>query len=191
MDLQFALRTARIVLAAAALAALLPRFAPAQGTLYPLGVGARVRVSAPTLGPVPRVARVVEERRDSLIVRTEDAQHLMAAMPYSDITRIDVSRGKKRSSMRRWAGIGFIAGGTLGAMMFPPDKGSHGSVPFEDFSQLGNVIMLAGVGAGIGALVAHGQQQEQWQYMPLTERRVGFVMSHRGRGAGVGASLAF
>lgn len=134
--------------------------------------GARVRVVAPTLGRVS--GRVVSTGSDSLALvrdRTADTVRLAA----SQLQSLDLSVGRHK---RRWrgAGIGFVAGAALGAVVGVATYQKPKNCAGQMFCDLGpgfdatfGALLFGGAGTITGAIVGGGKADD-WKPMPLANR---------------------
>ena len=163
--------------------------------------GDRVRVR---LGVHKRVGNFVAWNGDSLAV-TSDAEPDGLWFPVMSISRLEVSRGRKRNTLKgSWLGLvlGASAGGLVGALTYeapppePPCVGLECLLPDIDVDPgrgrrgfIGAGIG-AGIGAAIGALVGSALKTERWQEVPLDQLRVSFVPQRGGRFR-IGLSVAF
>ena len=164
---------------------MLPR--PVSGqTLTP---GTRVRVSHP--GEGTRTGTVVALTTDTLEVllagRAESAH-----LPLAQLTRLEVSRGKKRHM--RNAGVGLIVGAGVGAV--------GGYITGEDDCPQEWLCINRPTGAflggaffgslgGVVGLITGVIPTETWERVSLEGRRISLVAPSSGHGRGVGLRLAF
>ena len=151
--------------------------------------GTRVRVTHP--GEGTRTGTVVGLTADTLEVRLaghSEASHL----PLAQVTRLDVSLGTQRR-LARFAGIGFLAGGTLGAVTGAIAESDCEGELFCAGPGGGAIIGGAFFGAvgGIIGLIAGAVPSEKWERVPLESRRISLITPSGGHGHGVGLRLAF
>jgi len=151
--------------------------------------GTRVRVTHP--GEGTRTGTVVGLTADTLEVRLaghSEASHL----PLAQVTRLDVSLGTQRR-LARFAGIGFLAGGTLGAVTGALAESNCEGELFCAGPGGGAIIGGAFFGAvgGIIGLIAGAVPSEKWERVPLESRRISLITPSGSHGHGVGLRLAF
>jgi len=151
--------------------------------------GMRVRVTHP--GEGTSTGTLVGLTADTLEVRLEghsEASH----MPLAQVTRLDVSLGKERR-LARFAGIGFLAGGTLGAVTGALAESDCEGELFCAGPAGGAVIggVFFGAVGGIIGLIAGAAPSEKWARVPLERRRISLVTPSGSHGHGVGLRLAF
>ena len=172
----------------AALVALLvlPQLVAAQ-TLTP---GSRVRFSHP--GEGTRTGTVVAFTTDTLEVRLAGRGE-PARLPLDQLTRLDVSRGKRRHMAR--AGVGFVVGVGVGAVggyvsgtndcsrqgLFCIDRRGSAFLGGAFFGAIGGVI----------GLVAGVIPTETWSRVPLVPPRVSLIAPVGSHGPAVGLRVAF
>jgi hypothetical protein len=143
-----------------------------------VGVGSRVRVSAPEVAGDELIGTVDTVRNDTLVVLAGDPSVLWI-VPFPSIAKLEVSSGK-RSHAGRGAGIGFLAGLVIGGAIgyASGDENCGGSGWGSLCIEKSELAVAAGlgfglVGIGIGALVGSGFEAERWAYVPLENIRVG------------------
>ncbi len=127
-----------------------------------VGVGSRVRLTAPVIAPDPMVGRVAGLTPDSLLLERGGGARLQ--IDSRQVRALSVSAGRNRWGWAlRGAGIGLLAGGVLGGWSVGAhdDTGVGGFVGF-----LAGAIVGAPLGAGAGALAA----PERWIALPLPPR---------------------
>ena len=178
-----------IILAVTAFTLAIPARAVAQGTLW-VTPGAKIRVTAPTLGLSEQVGRVRETRGDTLVLLTDvmrgghlrtDTVHL--AMPM--VTKLDVRTGG-RSHWLEGAGIGFALGAVIGV--------ASGDDPSSQLLAANAGQKAIGIGSllGIvGAVVGKGIKSDRWSEVPLDQIRPRLVAQQDGVGVGVSIALRF
>jgi hypothetical protein len=177
-----------IILAITVFTLISPARAVAQDVLW-LKPGAKVRMTAPTLGLSERVGRVQELNGDTLVVQV-NAMHRgqlrleLLDVPMSSMTKLDVTTGR-RGHWREGAGIGFLAGALLGL--------ASGDDPSNEwFAYSAGEKALAGgfvfglIGTGVGALI----KSDKWAEVPLDQVRPRLIAQQDGR-VGLGLSLRF
>jgi len=154
--------TARIAARMALAASLLPvgeaRAEPESGRRPTITVGSRVRLWAPTVVKGRIEGTVIELDERSLVLGGIERGPL--TLSREAITRLDVSTGRRRQTLRGTligTGIGLVFMGVLCG-------GDYG-----DCGQASPVATLGALlGTGIGALV----KRDRWQAMPLDQARV-------------------
>jgi hypothetical protein len=155
------------------------------GTISPVTVGSRVRVQAPTF-PKGQVEGLVMQMDDkSLLVSADD--RIPVRLSRQDITRIEVSTGRKRQWLKGLM-IGTSIGGVLGALADVTPAGSYCDFCVNSKGEAVAYGALGGAvwGAGIGALF----KADHWNSVPLERVRVSLAPT-RGRGVRLSASVAF
>jgi hypothetical protein len=165
--------------------------APA-GSLTP---GARVRIAQ--AGEKPRVGIVVARTADTLLVKWPEFAS-SAAVPFADISRLDVSTGRHRRVLKGMAlgtvGVGTI-GAIAGAISYQPCQSTEflgclfAPASRSDAAAFGGVVGGA-LGLVVGSLVGL-QRHESWKRVSLDDRRVAIALAPRGQATGVGVSLHF
>lgn len=185
------MKALRIILLVTGLVPALPGdFLAQQAT--PIAPGDRVRVTAPAVNPGPLHGTVVSMDPDSVVLEVEGREEPLAFSAAS-ITALDVSRGQKGEAVLGGI-LGGIAGVILGVSVYNGSKEDCG--PEDSLCELGNfddslvVLALAGVGAGVGALIGSLFKSERWEAVPLDEIHVTALPLYRG-GVAVSASIKF
>lgn len=175
-------RTAAVALAAIFLAA------PSAGA-QELRSGDRIRVNMHSgdIGELIGVYHASEP--ENLVVYTGESAR--AKIPWDDISRLQLSHGEQ-SNAGKGALIGLAIGGGLGLVAViataadpcegfcPGDPGTAGVVA------LGAV--LAGAGAGVGALIGAATKSERWQTIPRQQWQIQVAPDLKG-GVAIGISL--
>ncbi len=158
--------------------------ARAQDSL-PVTVGARVRVTAPTLDL---------DRHDG-IVRAMDGDTLVVdglRASLASITRLDVHRGRGghpvTGAVVGAAVLGAVWVALVNGICDPWGNSPNCSITTGGFVALAAAGAAGGalIGAGIGALI----KSDRWEVVPLDQLRVSFVPQRDGRFA-FGLSAAF
>lgn len=157
----------------------------------PLRPGRRVRVTAPTIGIKKQAATFDALRGDMLVVVADSTMDF----PLASVTRLDVYAGRQGHA-RRGAGIGFLAGVSVGGVIgyFYCTAGTGDCL--DSSSDQGAELQLIGplaigavagtlLGAAVGALI----KTDKWEQVPLDRLRVSVVPTRSG--FGIGASFAF
>jgi hypothetical protein len=181
------LRVAAKLIVLAALAASVPGGAAAQSAFESISIGDRIRISTAAPDSLMGTARFVSATEDTLVVRTkQNGREITRAIARGRITRLDVSMGQSGSHKSQFAGIGFLVGAGIGKYMHRDDEVGPS---FLDGDGLGDMLLLGGLGAGIGAYV--GRSHERWRRVPLGAPRVSLSLPRSGRGVGLRASMAF
>ena len=111
------MRVARLCLSLAAIMIARPAASGAQAySRAGIDVGTRARVTTPGVPGRDRyTGRVTAVSADTLTLERDDAP-APSAIPFSAITKLEVSRGKHPNGWRG-AGIGFVGGAALGAVV--------------------------------------------------------------------------
>ena len=116
-------------------------------------LGQRVRVSTPS-GPSV-TGRLVEQDGTRLVV--SDAKGSLTAIPVADVSRLEVSAGRKSKAL-----LGAVIGAAVGlgvglwaATTWCAESGCD--------NEAGGVLVLGAGGAGLGALVGAAIKIEKWQ----------------------------
>lgn len=123
----------------------------------PLGVGTRVRITAPTVLNRKLAGEGVRMTADTLVLARRDED---VAVPLDAVERIEMSRGKDRFTGMLWgAGIGAASGAAIGAISC--------EVIGEDctYVEAGSLLVgaMAGIaGAGVGAVAGFAIGDERW-----------------------------
>jgi hypothetical protein len=155
----------------------------------------RVRVQAPGLNIHSRTAAtVIEVRRDTLVVQigsrnrvTGEALGVQTALPFTEITRLEVSQGK--GNRARNAAFGLVVGTAAGAAaavlhdrlsIGPTDSvrvpcqigvdcpfGYRNGPPEPDSREK---VIITGVGAGLGLLFGALFPADRWIAVPVRPR---------------------
>ena len=127
--------------------------------------GARVRVTAPDFGFVEQVGTYEGVRRGMLVVIADST----ISFPLAAVYRIEVQR--RRGHPWRGAGIGFLGGAVLGAVIGPTLGGdlTEGDKRIIAAGGLGLVGSLVGIGVGSSI------KTERWETMMLDQLRVSAV----------------
>lgn len=147
---------AAAVLAAVALAAVLPGRAHAQLQLQ----GSRVKILAPPLSP-PVVEGTVTDFNQSALVVRDTASGTERTVPLHSILRLQISKGMSRgaSGRQRARMLAFLGGaiGAIAGIFTKPDQAARN----------GAIGAGAGIvlGAGLGALWGSSAPYERWEYV--------------------------
>lgn len=161
-------------------------------------IGMRTRVTSPALGPGRSVARVLGYRADTLMLRPDGTQDSVA-VPFAQVTRLDVSRGRK-TNVRKGLLIGLLGGATLGAVSAYAayEEDSCEANQFicigDMFSRSEETLMGGAVvgllGAAVGGVVGAIWRTERWERAPLgsSAGRVGLAPA---RGGGLALAVSF
>lgn len=174
--------------------------APALAAQEPrLSPGTRVRVTPNRAKATPLIARMVAVRNDSLFVVSDSNR--AAAYAAGDVARLETSGGLRRYTMRG-AGIGFLAGAGLGAVIgaasydppkCQPDQLFCGLAHLDQsFSIAVTTALFAGVGTLTGALIGANKEGERW--IPIGLPRAGEITTTlvpTRRGLAVTARIGF
>ena len=180
-----AIRTLSSVLVIALAAA--ADLAAQQDTLVVLG--ARVRVTAPTVAENRLVGTVAAVDADTLVLGVKHGTSSLA-IPFASMTSLEVSRGKK-SNVGKGLGIGFLAGAALGAVIgFAAGDDPPGFLAFSSEQKAAAGAILGGLAGGvIGGVVGATGPSERWETVPLDQIRVS--LTPRGGGLEVTAKFVF
>jgi len=145
--------------------------------------GTRVRVTAPgVLTPSRQSGRVLTSRSDTLSLQP-DGGAAPFALPWAAVTNLEVSRGRRRSTLNGFAIgalVGGVSGAVIGAATYQETKPSAGCPGTEDFcitgplfdiGRGGSAALLGGLGALVGgvtgALIGHAHERDMWEKVPL------------------------
>jgi len=172
-----------IILAVTAFTLAIPARAVAQGTPW-VTPGAKIRVTAPTLGLDAQVGRVRETRGDTLVLETDVMRggHLRADTVHvamATVTKLDVRTGG-RSHWIEGAGIGLALGLAIGAAS---DEGSSRAYAPSAPAMGGGLLGI------LGAVIGGSIKSDQWAEVPLDRLRPRLVAQQDG--VGLGVSLRF
>ena len=153
--------------------------------------GDRVRVTAMSSGLQNRAARVLDVRRDTLVLQLAPAETLAVAL--AGVNRLDVSTGRRRYTMRG-ATIGSLIGVTSGVVI----GFASGDDPPDAFWQTsaGEKAAIAGVGLGVVGLVIGGvvgalTVADRWTAVPLGTATVNPRLEAGRGGARLGVAVSF
>ena len=165
-----------VILAVTVFAFMSPARAAAQDVLW-FEPGAKVRVTAPTLGLDGHTGVIQELTGDSLFLATETNGPLQVhRIPMSAIAKLDVRTGR-RSHWAKGAGIGVLVGLIRGVSVARSDHN-----PDDDPLEIGVGAVTGGLlGMGIGALI----KSDKWSEVPLDQVRPRLVAQQDGVGVGV------
>ena len=160
-----------------------------------VGPGARVRITQ--TGQKPRTAVVVARSADTLVVRWPENSNAVA-VPFGQISRLDVSTGRHRKVLKG-AAIGTVSAGTIGAILgaatYQPCESTElfgclmASSSASESAVLGGVVGGA-LGLIVGSLVGL-PKRDDWHQVSLDASRVAVAVTPRGRSTNVGLSLTF
>ena len=137
---------------------------PAQGEDAPIGlsVGARVRLTAPSVSRRTLVGELVRQDGTALDIRQADGSS--TSVPISSIARLQVSSGKKRHILLgAFCGAALGVGYTLIALRCRHPGYCEDNAGFIH----AGLVVLGGGGAITGALVGTVVRTEQWTTVPL------------------------
>lgn len=135
----------------------------------PLLPGARVRVSAPALGPQPGVFRFAAIRSDTLFLRPAKGNAVDSTrVPLAGVTRVEASRGWRQRALVG-AGIGAAIGALAGAII-GHNASESARIPCNDCAPNSRAFTAfvwgaqgAGYAAGAGVLIARFGIGERWE----------------------------
>ena len=188
------------VVTAAMVAAAEPAAAQAPAAL-PIADGTRARVTAPALGPSRRVATVIAQRGDTLVLRSEGALNSVA-VPLAGVTGLEVSRGR-HTRVRRGLAVGLVTGAVVGAVAsyaaYKPDTCGETELgcflsPLPEFSRSDETVLgaIGGglLGAAVGSVVGLAWRTERWERVSLPPR-IARVRLAPTPGGGLAIGVAF
>ncbi len=149
----------------------------------PLIPGARVRVTAKTL-VAPLVANFMQMRADTAVFIEEGSGRGIWSIATSDIVRIEVSDGEKKTN-RPYVTRGAIYGGIGGAVVgFTFAAVASPSDSSRKYGRLTNLGIGAVAGAVVGGLIGSRFALERWRPVPL--RQVSIAPNGRGFSVSIG-----
>jgi len=141
------------------------------GTTDPaLQAGMRVRVRTFDAPSTIRIGTVSALSADTLQIRLA-AGDSVVALPYRDITQLDVSDGRRRHALEG-AGIGALMGVALGVtigLVDGDDPPGWFSFTAEDKAMMGGAI-LGVAGLAIGVVVGGNHDTERWRSIRFLPR---------------------
>ncbi len=156
----------------------------------PIEAGSRIRVTAPSTGVDKLVGICLSTSGDSLRMQADEQASPMT-ISLADVTRLEVSQGRKSNTLRG-LGIGFLVGAVAGGLLATQVDVEEGLDPGpEELILYGAVVggaAFGAIGAGIGALSK--SERWRWKEVPLDHLRVSIVPLFDGRFA-LGVSVAF
>jgi hypothetical protein len=151
--------------------------------------GAKVRMTAPTLGLSERIGRVQELTGDTLVMQVNAMRQgrlriEVLQVPMPAIAKLDVTTGR-RGHWLEGAGIGFLFGAVVGLA-----SGDDSSDQWFAYSA-GEKALAGGfgfglIGAGVGALI----KSDKWAEVPLDQVRPRLIAGYGGQVV-IGVSLRF
>jgi hypothetical protein len=174
-----------------------PEALPGQAAAQAASIqpGARVRITH--AGQNPRIAVVVARSADTLLVRWPEYTNAVA-VPFAEISRLDVSTGRHRNVLKG-AVVGTLSAGAVGAVL-----GAATYTPCESTEFLGCFLAptsaaesaaVGGVVGGVLGLIVGSlvglPARDDWRRVSLDEQRVAVAVTPRGRGTDLGVSLRF
>jgi hypothetical protein len=134
---------------------------PALGddSLSGLSVGARVRLTAPSVSRRPLVGQLVRESA-ALEIRRDDGSS--ASVPIRSIEKLQVSSGRKRKTL-----VGAVCGAALGVgTALITLRCKHPGFCEDNYINAG-LVVFGGGGAVVGALVGTAIRTEHWKTVPV------------------------
>jgi hypothetical protein len=161
-----------------------PGGAWAETNVLPVEPGSQVRVSAPGLSKRLIEGSLTEVKDDSLTIDRGDQQ---VRVPREAIAEVEV-RVPGHKARAVWIGLaaGAVLGGVAGyAAGQTCTPGEWLCIPRSSTTPVG-VVLFAGLGAGIGALVGH----DRWEKVSHADVHVGLAPVP-GRGVGLAFSARF
>jgi len=137
--------------------------AGAHAQMERLPIGSRLRITTPTLTPIPRIG-VLQERRDSMLFLQTQAAAF--AVPVSSITRVEISTGRKLS--RTGGVIGLVLGAGAGgfALGCLANRDDYGVLcgGQDDTKVVVGAVVGGLAGAALGAVLF---RHERWRRVDL------------------------
>jgi hypothetical protein len=138
-----------------------------------LAAGARVRITVPSRNVTKQVGTLQAVLADTLVIDLLGARlGELLRVPLDSVTRLDVSDGRHRQT-GRGAGIGFLAGAAVGAILGPltmecPDYGCDTS---PAVAAVVGGLALGGLGALVGLGIGAATTSETWKEVPVSALR--------------------
>lgn len=169
-------RLPRLSLVLTLVAIAVPEYSAAQTGLASLTPGARVRVTAPSLGPTPLPARVVTASADTLVVHPDGASGFDVTLTRTEITQLDVSVGRSTRKARLaliGAGAGALVGLVAGAATFTDPCVDNPAIcagwfyETQQSAAAGGLVGGAVLGAIAGAVAGQLWKTDRWMRYPL------------------------
>jgi len=148
----------------------------------PIAPGQRVRVS---LDGQRRIAGVLKSQDGDSIRVQQYWNTAPLTIARSSISGVEVST-KRHSNAGTGAAVGLVVGSLLGAAAGAGCKGE-----FFCPGPAAGAASVGLLGAGLGALIGTFSHSETWASVYERRVRASFVAPTRGRGAGVGVTVAF
>jgi hypothetical protein len=153
-------------------ALLVPAVVHAQDR-FPPQAGTRVRISAPSLFLYHETGFVNDTDPYGVFVRLDDHDENVR-VPYFDVARLEVSRGKTKLTV--WGALGgALLGATLGAATtpFPEPRGFDDFEPLStsDGDPFGRMVVGAMIGGAFGGLLGSAVEVERWEPVFTARRR--------------------
>jgi hypothetical protein len=164
----------RVFTAALAVSLVVPLSTLSAQQPPPVEAGARVQVTAPDCGFDKHDATLEALRGDRLVFDTTEC-------PLGSVTRLDVSRGRKRKTVTG-AVVGVLAGVAVGGGLAVANSDEEGALIFVPFGALAGTLL----GTAIGTVT----KTERWEEVPLDQLRVSVAPQRDGR-FGFGISVVF
>jgi len=160
--------------------------ATAQDRISLLEPGQRVRVTVPSLGLNQHEESFSGVQGDTLVLAS-------MRCPITDVERLDVHAGR-RSRAVTGALVGAVAGLLAGVPLGMAEQSRYDCDPNNGFAPcippMPTIpVMLAALGAGVGAVTGAFIKTDRWEEVPLEQVRVS-VAPQRG-GVVIGISMAF
>jgi hypothetical protein len=148
----------------------------------PIEPGARVRVTAPDCGLEQQAGTLEPSRGDSLVLGTMKC-------PLSSVTRLDMSRGQRRNTVKGvelGLFVGSVTGGVVGALTYDTESCNWQAICASTVGggtqrTLIGVGIGAGIGVAAGAIVGALIKIERWEEVPLDPLRVSFAPQREGQ----------
>ena len=159
-----------------------------------LRAGARVRVSAPSLGITKQVGTLVRVDADSVVLMRDRRM----AMSRDSVTRLEVSRGYSSPVPAALYGAATIGGLGLVAGMVSTSPCSGGGFVEICGLDMGDVLLVTVVGAGVGMVggfviggLVSALAGERWRTVAMRGARAVAVTARRDGRFALGFSVAF
>jgi hypothetical protein len=153
---------------------------------WPVRLGNRVRVTAPSLGVNRYVARFEYVRGDTLVVWADSN----VKYPLAAVTQLEVSRGRSNTPVILGASLGAIGGAFAGLVLGPEKECQPLDILCHPDEPKLAAALVGLLGGGLaGGFLGAAMRTDRWEDVPLDPLRVS-VVPQRG-GFGIGASIAF
>jgi hypothetical protein len=153
--------------------------------------GAVLRLDAPGLELSGRAVTLDARWGDTLVVLDPKGAG-RTGVPLAMVRRVDVRVGGGHGSAGRGARIGFVVGAVPSAILIAAAAHSERDCDYLCLATpfaVGAGVLLTGITTGLGALIGHNQQENQWTpvWAPTrTSLRAAPVVTGRGVGLAFG-----